>query len=154
MKFGNTFKEICTPARVYFFISAVAVIISLFSGFHFMAFLMKAGFVLVWTFLVNLLCKKGFKTFSWFFAFSPYIFILVGSIKNFREGADTMAPPAGGAPAGSPEDQTINYASKIQSSEASVQSAQDAVRAAFAKLSPEQQQAIMNSGNKPAFLNA
>jgi hypothetical protein len=148
------FKEICTPAKVYFFISAVAVIISLFSGFHLTPFLMKVGFVLLWTYLVNLLCKKGFKTFSWFFAFSPYIFILVGSLRNFREGVDMMAPPAGGAPAGSPDDQTINYASKIQSSEASVKTAQDAVRAAFAKLPPEQQQAIMNSSDRPAFLNA
>jgi hypothetical protein len=153
MKLGNTFKELCTPARLYFLISVIAIIISLFSGFHFMALLMKAGFVLVWTYILNFLCKKGLKTFSWFLVLLPYFLILIGfltTLRNVREGADVMDP----SQTGMSEQEQIDYASKIKSSEASVQSAQDAVRAAFEKLSPEQKQAILNSENKPAFLNA
>lgn len=146
------FKELCTPARLYFLISVIAIIISLFSGFHFMALLMNAGFVLVWTYVLNFLCQKGLKAFSWFLVLVPYFFILIGflmTLRNIREGADTMDPP----PPEMSEEEKKNYASKIKSSEASVQTAQDAVRAAFEKLPPEQQQSILNSGNKPAFLN-
>ena len=94
MKFGNTFKEICTPARVYFFISAITIVIGLFSGFQLLAVFMKIGFVLVWTYILNLLCKKGFKPLSWFLVVLPYFLILIGflmTLGNVREGADTMA---------------------------------------------------------------
>jgi hypothetical protein len=89
MKFGKTFNELCTPARVYFFISAITIVIGLFSGFQLLAVFMKIGFVLVWTYILNLLCKKGFKPLSWFLVLLPYFLILIGflmTLGNIREG--------------------------------------------------------------------
>ena len=146
------FKELCTPARLYFLISVIAIIISLFSGFNFIALLMNAGFALAWTYILNLLCKKGFKSISWFLVLLPYFLMFIGfllALRNVREGVDTMDPP----PTEMSEEEKMKYASKIKSSEASVQTAQDAVRAAFEKLPPDQQKSILASGKKPAFLN-
>ena len=47
-------------------------------------------YVFVWTYLLNLLCKKGYKTMSWVILLLPLIgmFILVGlvliSLKDFK----------------------------------------------------------------------
>ena len=94
MKFGKTFKELCTPARVYFLISVITIIIGLFNQFHFIALLIKGGFVLAWTYILNLLCKKGLKAFSWFLVLLPFFLMFIGffmSLTNVREGAETMA---------------------------------------------------------------
>jgi hypothetical protein len=89
MKFGKTFNELCTPARLYFLISAITIVIGLFNGFQLLAVFMNIGFVIVWTYLLNLLCKKGFKPFSWFLVLLPYFLILIGflmTLGNGREG--------------------------------------------------------------------
>ena len=45
-------------------------------------FVFKIIYVLVWTYLLNLLCKKGYKTMSWVVLLLPLIamFILVGLV--------------------------------------------------------------------------
>ena len=78
MKFGKVFNELCTPAMVYFIISAVTIILALFSGMRFTAVAVKAIFVIFWTYLLNLLCSKGFKYISWFLVLLPY-FLIVGA---------------------------------------------------------------------------
>jgi len=91
MKFGKTFNELCTPAMVYFVISAVAILFALFSGIALAAVAMKAFFVVFWTYLLNLLCKKGFKSVSWFLVLLPYLMILGSFIMTsmaHREGFD------------------------------------------------------------------
>ncbi len=96
MKFGKTFNELCTPARLYFLISAITIVIGLFNGFQLLAVFMNIGFVIVWTYLLNLLCKKGFKPFSWFLVLLPYFLILIGflmTLGNGREGYGGARPP-------------------------------------------------------------
>ena len=91
MKFGKTFEELCTPARVYFLFSVITIIIGLFNQFHFIGLLIKAGFVLAWTYILNLLCKKGLKAFSWFLVLLPFFLMFIGffmSLTNVREGMD------------------------------------------------------------------
>jgi hypothetical protein len=71
------FNLLCTPAKVYFAIAVIASIIALFNGVHLMAVLMKLVFAFVWTFLLGMLCRKGFKTLAWFLVALPYIFLLL-----------------------------------------------------------------------------
>jgi hypothetical protein len=42
MKLGKTIKNLCTPAYIYIFISAFAILFALFSGFGIVAVLNKA----------------------------------------------------------------------------------------------------------------
>jgi len=86
MKLGKTIKNLCTPAYIYIFISAFAILFALFSGFGIVAVLTKAVFVIFWTYVLNMLCIKGYKNVSWFLVLLPYCLILLGYLK---EGFDT-----------------------------------------------------------------
>ena len=76
MKVGKTFKELCTPAMLYFVISVIAILVSLFSGVKLIALAVKAVFVIIWTILLNMLCKNGYKAISWFLVLLPYVLML------------------------------------------------------------------------------
>jgi hypothetical protein len=98
MKLTKTFKELCTPAALYFVISVIAIIVALFNGMKLMAVGIKAIFVIIYTFFLNFLCKKGFKSVSWFLVLLPYILMLAVFLMAFlkiKEGMEEKgAPPA------------------------------------------------------------
>jgi hypothetical protein len=98
MKLTKTFKELCTPAALYFVISVIAIIIALFNGMKLMAVGIKAIFVIIYTFFLNFLCQKGFKSVSWFLVLLPYILMLAVFLMAFlkiKEGMEANgAPPA------------------------------------------------------------
>jgi hypothetical protein len=98
MKLTKTFKELCTPAALYFVISVIAIIIALFNGMKLMAVGIKAVFVIIYTFFLNFLCQKGFKSVSWFLVLLPYILMLAVFLMAFfkiKEGMEVKgAPPA------------------------------------------------------------
>lgn len=71
------FNLLCTPAKIYFAIAVIASIIALFNGIHLMAVFMKLVFAFVWTYLLGMLCRKGFKTLAWFLVALPYIFMFL-----------------------------------------------------------------------------
>ena len=90
-------KNICTPAYLYFIISFVIISaiaaqnlgnttkynIGTFS-IHvpnvLFIFIIKLIYVLVWTFILNFFCSKGYSGISWFLFLLPLIlfFVLIG----------------------------------------------------------------------------
>ena len=92
------FNSLCTPAQLYLGLSTIAVISSCIQNIgnpnSFACGLMKAQspvnnvvyimaevlYVLIWTYLLNLLCKKGYTKVSWLFVLLPFIamFVLIG----------------------------------------------------------------------------
>ena len=88
MKFDKTFAELCTPAKIYFSLSILSILIGLFSGFHVVTILTKLFFAFIWTFILSWLCNKGFKNLSWFLVLLPFLFILLvlfGVMKNVKQ---------------------------------------------------------------------
>ena len=98
-KYVKDFKNLCTPAFVYLFISVVAFIIIAIQNFGntdkyclgqyecfvpntFVMFIFKAVYILFWTFILNALCKAGYKEISWILVLLPIIllFIILGLI--------------------------------------------------------------------------
>ena len=76
MKFLN---HLCSPAKLYLFITILGCIIALFSKMvGILPLVIKLIFALFWTFILNWLCKKGYKTDSWFIVLIPFIIILIG----------------------------------------------------------------------------
>jgi hypothetical protein len=69
------FESLCDPAKLYLGLVLVSIIFSLFNGFPFVAALVKVLFALFWTFVLNWLCDKGYKSVSWFFVLLPFIMI-------------------------------------------------------------------------------
>ena len=100
MNYFKTIKQLCTPAQIYFavsFLSIFSMMIQNVSNPHqyccgdFSAnspisnvfyFVFKIVYVLVWTYILNLLCKKGYNTMSWTLLLLPLIgmFIIIALI--------------------------------------------------------------------------
>jgi hypothetical protein len=97
MNYEKTFKSLCTPAQIYFALSVLSILGLLVQnteaykyrvGPHSVSlphhnaffFVFKALYVLAWTFVLQQLCKKGYKNIAWFFVLLPFIalFVIIG----------------------------------------------------------------------------
>ena len=94
------FNSLCSPAQLYLGISVLAVLSQCYQNIGnpnvFACGLMKAGtpinnvfyivfevlYVLGWTYLLNVLCKKGYKQLSWLLVLLPLIamFVIIGLV--------------------------------------------------------------------------
>lgn len=89
-------KKLCSPAMVYFVISMVSLVLMLLQnmsgngryslgkyscscGNVGLLFLGKVFYIFFWTWVLNFICKKGYKNVSWFLVLFPFIlfFILI-----------------------------------------------------------------------------
>lgn len=78
------FSKICTPAKLYFALAILSILMGLFNGIQILPILGKLLFALIWTFILSWLCKIGLSGLSWFLVLLPFILILlvmVGLIK-------------------------------------------------------------------------
>ena len=89
-------KNLCTPARVYFIISIIAIVWMLLQNISgdgkynvgkfscdcenlALVFLGKTAYIFFWTWVLNFICNKGYKNISWFLVLFPFIlfFLLI-----------------------------------------------------------------------------
>ena len=95
--FPKSFKELCTPAIIYFIISIVSLVVVLLqnlgnsNSYHIgsfscrvpnttIVFIVKLIYVLFWTYVINLICKDGHTGLSWLLILFPWIllFVIIG----------------------------------------------------------------------------
>ena len=96
---AHLFRTLCTPAKIYFVLSVISILALLMQNLadsgrycvgnysakiphhNMLFFVVKALYVLVWTYLLQLLCKHGYKNVSWFLVLLPFIgfFVLIGA---------------------------------------------------------------------------
>lgn len=84
----------CTPAYFYFIISIIAILIMSIQNYGntnvyclgdytcdvtstFLIFVIKVLYVLFWTWILNLLCKNGYESVSWFIFLLPYVIMFI-----------------------------------------------------------------------------
>ena len=85
----EAFNKLCTPAKIYFAIAVIMSIVELFNGIGILSISIKLVFAFIWTFILGWVCKKGYKSISWFLVVLPYIILLLdmfGIYKVTREG--------------------------------------------------------------------
>lgn len=80
--------SLCTPATVYSLMSLVVIIFGMFSGVNLVMISLKVVFVIVLTLILNMLCKKGYKTVSWLLVVLPFLLIVLARFTHVTEGAD------------------------------------------------------------------
>jgi len=69
-------EKLCTPALIFFVLSVLGIVVSLFS-MRFLVdpvlILVKIAYVAFWTYLLSVLCKHGHRELSWVLLFLPFI---------------------------------------------------------------------------------
>ena len=95
MKFD--IKKLCTPASVYLVISTISIVLMIIQNAGntntyclgnyacvventAWVFAGKAFYVILWTYVLNVICSYGYRNISWFLVLFPFIlfFILIG----------------------------------------------------------------------------
>lgn len=79
------FSKLCTPAKIYFTLAVLSIIISLFSGLHFSLLITNLIVTFIWTYLLAFLCRKGYKSISWFLVLAPFIMFMLIALGIMRE---------------------------------------------------------------------
>jgi hypothetical protein len=86
-------RKMCTPATIYFVISLFFLILigvsnlketdrlcvgdySCYVGNNTLVFLLNAVYILFWTFILDLMCKNGYASLSWFVLLLPFLLSL------------------------------------------------------------------------------
>ncbi len=89
-----TFQNLCWPAYVYLLISTISIIIMAIQNYGnssiycmgdyscqvsstFIIFMIKIAVVLLWTWILNLICKAGVTSLSWFLVLMPFIMMFI-----------------------------------------------------------------------------
>ena len=99
MAFPKNINEMCTPARVYFVISMIGIVMSIIQNFGnhgvyalgayscsvpstFLVFFIELVYILFWSWVLHLICKDGQSGIAWFLVLLPFIlfFVLAGLI--------------------------------------------------------------------------
>jgi len=65
--------DLCTPALAYLIISGVTLVMLFVGSFNLVSLVVKVLFTLVWTYILNVVCEKGYKGVSWALVLLPYI---------------------------------------------------------------------------------
>ena len=95
----ESIKYLCKPAYVYLVISTIATLIlmvqnrgnqTMYCAGSFecpvpstaLVFIVKVMYIAFWTFVLNAICRTGYKQFAWFLVLLPFImyFILIGML--------------------------------------------------------------------------
>jgi hypothetical protein len=99
---GNfEFSKYCTPAQLYLVLGAIGIISAFFKKFSIETLLTNALFLVIWAWVLNWLCSKGFKAISWILVLLPFIMALITYffIKDVvvKEGLFPSINPIGGS---------------------------------------------------------
>ena len=87
-------RKMCTPATIYFVISLFSLILlgisnlnspdrlcigdySCYVGNNTIVFVLNAIYILFWTFVLDLMCKNGYGSLSWFILLLPFILVFL-----------------------------------------------------------------------------
>jgi len=94
MKVLKEIKKLCTPAYVYLVLSVASMVLMIFQNrgntdkycvgdfecnvpSTASIFVGKAIYIVIWTFILNALCKAGYKKVSWFIILIPFILMAI-----------------------------------------------------------------------------
>jgi hypothetical protein len=73
----ENFTKLCDPAKLYLVMVLFFILVGLFSKVNVLAIIIKIVFALIWTFVLNWLCKKGYKTVSWILVLLPFVLLVI-----------------------------------------------------------------------------
>jgi len=99
MSYPKKLEDLCSPALFYFYLSFFVLFISIMQNIGnngkytlgnfsvkvpstIIVFIVKIIYILFWTWILNLICKDGYKGIAWLLVLLPFIllFVILGLI--------------------------------------------------------------------------
>jgi hypothetical protein len=68
--------RLCSPAMLYLIMATLSIILALIKRIKMISIVVKIAFVILWTWFLNFLCRKGYTDISWFLVLLPFIIML------------------------------------------------------------------------------
>ena len=78
MSFSFDYKDLCKPARWYFYFAVLSTILAVFQGASLGSLLINVIFMGGFMWFLNKLCSWGYRTAAWIILFLPIILFFVG----------------------------------------------------------------------------
>lgn len=72
-------SEICAPAIVYLVLAILLIIGMIVKHCKASTIIVKAIFLILWTWFLNFLCNQGYSGISWFLVILPFV-VLIGYV--------------------------------------------------------------------------
>ena len=93
-KIGYLSMHLCSPAMVYFVLACLSILAGLMGSISSKSLVAKGIYAILWTWILNLLCEKGYPTISWILVFLPFIlmFGLVALVLDKTTPPSTQTP--------------------------------------------------------------
>lgn len=94
-------SNFCTPAFLYFVVSTLGILGSLFMGGSAATIIMGFLWVVLFSYLLNWLCSKGYNMVSWVLVALPMllsVFMLMLMIANKTKGSSSPGSSPGTPP--------------------------------------------------------
>ena len=96
-------RKLCTPSFIYFLVSVISFVLIMIQNLGntntycigsyscdvmstFFALVLQAGYILFWTWILDLMCKAGYSEIAWFVLLLPVIlfFIIFGVLVLYQ----------------------------------------------------------------------
>lgn len=72
------FEKLCLPSLIYFILAIVQIAASILFGMATVSTFISGIIILVlWTWLLNYICKAGYEVLSWILVFVPILFTIL-----------------------------------------------------------------------------
>ena len=65
--------KLCGPAMVYFAFACLSILFGLMGNISGMSLVAKGIWAILWTYILNFVCEKGYETISWFLVLLPFV---------------------------------------------------------------------------------
>ena len=80
-------QDLCQPALLYLVLASIAFIWGIFNKCCFLALIIKAIWIAIWTWFLNFLCRKGYSGISWFLVLLPFLmaFSMIATIIEVQQ---------------------------------------------------------------------
>lgn len=105
-------RNLCTPSYVYLVVSVIALVVMMYQNMGNMdkyclgsytcnvsstalIFVIKAIYILFWTWVLNLICNAGAPGVAWFVLLLPVVllFVLLAGMMFYENSKEGMMPP-------------------------------------------------------------
>lgn len=87
--------KLCDPAMVYFGLACISILFGLLGNISAGSLVAKGIYAIIWTYILNFLCDKGYKTVSWFLVILPFVmmFGIVALVLDMKPQTQTVNQP-------------------------------------------------------------